>query len=784
MVASLLAVGASPAAAIDDKSKADHTTKNTACLGPATADAGFTDTVGLGAEAAINCLAYYGITTGKTADKFDPGANVTRSQMALFLSRTAKVIGVDLMGGTMAADFGDIADQGEDRQAAIKALARNGILMGRSSMSFMPDAEITRTEMAVALVALLDKTPGVGLSKATSGDNKGLYVFGSTPGTGDLPNDSFSDAYAAVSQPVNNAISAAYELGITTGKPAGSDVFDPNGTVPRKNMASFITRALAHSNVRPAGLTAQLDGAQITVSVRDANFAPVVNQAVDAFKTAVAYESKALKADGTCSSRTSLLDGATKCQIDGADSVTQSDGNVTLAAIADVGDGQTVWIWQGDLGDKVDSSTEFFEISVPKGAVDPPAAASAIISTDLPKQPGVSPPVDVTRVHFGTTVTFTIQLQGDPDSDANTPNNVNVGPPSGNPTKYTVTLESFNGDNTNADNRLSQTTQPVTIGPDGSGSFTASAADPGATTPGNFVTVRATVAFASGPTIITVTGSPVSVVYSDESAKVEYVTIAPVPAQVAPGTTGNTGNAVTVTAVDQFGQPVKGAGIVLKSNNPTGTGDPDGSTIRTTALLTGNSGTVRIGYSYTGNASEETLVAMWDGHVPAVAAVDLNNDGDTDDPGESPAVAAVGDLGTADVAANGSYTCETEDECGDTKVYWVRPSILMLQTTVNILSADTDNDQIVVDLQTGSEVTPTSVNYDGNDYFTVITRNATDTADVSTPSSMEDFEAALTKALADAAKTPANDQPTLAWDSYVFDDPTDIASFTLDVTTS
>ena len=72
LVASLLAVGASPAAAV--KGKADNTATATACLGPAAADAGFEDTVGLGAEAAINCLAYYGITTGKTATTFDTPA--------------------------------------------------------------------------------------------------------------------------------------------------------------------------------------------------------------------------------------------------------------------------------------------------------------------------------------------------------------------------------------------------------------------------------------------------------------------------------------------------------------------------------------------------------------------------------------------------------------------------------------------------------------------------------------------------------------------------------------
>ena len=88
MVASILAVGASPAAAAPRQP--DHEAKWKACLGPAVAERGFTDvsaTDNASHYDNINCLAYYGITTGRTADTYAPGANVTRSQMALFLNR-------------------------------------------------------------------------------------------------------------------------------------------------------------------------------------------------------------------------------------------------------------------------------------------------------------------------------------------------------------------------------------------------------------------------------------------------------------------------------------------------------------------------------------------------------------------------------------------------------------------------------------------------------------------------------------------------------------------------
>ena len=65
----------------------------------------------------------------------------------------------------------------------------------------------------------------------------------------------------------------------------------------------------------------------IIVSVRDADFAPVANQAVDAFRAMASQEDRAFKADGSCSSRTTAVDGTKKCEIDGADPVTDSDGN-------------------------------------------------------------------------------------------------------------------------------------------------------------------------------------------------------------------------------------------------------------------------------------------------------------------------------------------------------------------------------------------------------------------------------------------------------------------------
>ena len=84
LIASLLAVGASPAGA--DTDKADNKAGTAACVGGAIADNMFTDVSDDHTfRDAINCVAYYGITNG-TGDgsTYSPNQDVTRAQMAVF----------------------------------------------------------------------------------------------------------------------------------------------------------------------------------------------------------------------------------------------------------------------------------------------------------------------------------------------------------------------------------------------------------------------------------------------------------------------------------------------------------------------------------------------------------------------------------------------------------------------------------------------------------------------------------------------------------------------------
>ncbi len=110
LVASLLAVGASPAVALDEDSKPDKPAATSACVGDATDDQMFSDvSEGHAFRGAIDCLAYYGVTVGYGDGTFRPNADVSNEEMVLFMERAAAAAGADA-----EAVVGDFADTGSD----------------------------------------------------------------------------------------------------------------------------------------------------------------------------------------------------------------------------------------------------------------------------------------------------------------------------------------------------------------------------------------------------------------------------------------------------------------------------------------------------------------------------------------------------------------------------------------------------------------------------------------------------------------------------------------------
>jgi hypothetical protein len=168
-------------------------------------DNAFTDITGNVHEAAILWVAGEGIATGFGDGRFGPNDDVTRGQMATFLSRA-----LDLPPGT--ATFTDI--DGNTHADAIRAVAEAGISEGRGDGTFGPDEPVTRGQMATFLTRALDLAPGA----ATFPDVDPENVH--APG-----------------------ISAVAEAGITSGFADGT--FGPSNPVTRGQMATFLFNALA-----------------------------------------------------------------------------------------------------------------------------------------------------------------------------------------------------------------------------------------------------------------------------------------------------------------------------------------------------------------------------------------------------------------------------------------------------------------------------------------------------------------------------------------------------------
>ena len=396
LVGSLLLDPGRPAAGADGE--VDRPAVYSACVGPATASAGFTDMVNSFAEDAVNCLAHYEIAKGTDPGVFSPNVSISRLQMALFLTRAARPAGITLPSGGDRG-FTDISRMTPEIQTAINQVAELGIMRGRSVTTFAPTEVVTREDMAVHLAAFLAVATvgpgGVDIDKVT-------------------PDDTVFTDVRRVSERAHKAIRNLYEMGITDGTTAST--FSPNAPVSRAQMAAFITRTLAHTNARPAGVTVQPSGGPVryqddpltfTVSVRDAGHRPVRGVKVDIFYAVGAGARRtAITGGGECAS-VKRLGGSRVCVIDGADLGVNGYGNLNGAPTFRLDDDMTVWAWTGELG------ARYHEDTSEAGSVDIVAhenAAYVQVDADIAGQVGRPRPDLEYRVRYGTTVTFTLQL--------------------------------------------------------------------------------------------------------------------------------------------------------------------------------------------------------------------------------------------------------------------------------------------------------------------------------------------------------------------------------------
>jgi hypothetical protein len=124
---------------------------------PDGSDQGFTDvgTLDAATQKAINQLAQLEISKGTTATTFSPFDNVTREQMALFISRLVTAAGVALPDPLADQGFTDISGLTAESQKAINQLAEVGIALGLPNGLYVPAGPTLRWQMALFLTRAL-----------------------------------------------------------------------------------------------------------------------------------------------------------------------------------------------------------------------------------------------------------------------------------------------------------------------------------------------------------------------------------------------------------------------------------------------------------------------------------------------------------------------------------------------------------------------------------------------------------------------------------------------------
>ena len=540
-------------------------------------DAGFTDVPpGSFFDDAVNCLAYYGTTTGTTPDTYGPADDVTRAQMAVFLYRMAPEAGVVLDATPPDAGFTDISELSAEAQLAINSLADKGIVKGKTATTYQPAATVWRQQMALFLARFSDaaSAPMTG-----PGGTQAKNVTGTTTNFTDLGN---------VTVEANTAIIEVFHLGVAAGTTATT--FDPVGNVNRGQMSLFLTRLAAHMNVRPAGINIQAAPASgndivpaapslsydVAVTSRTAAFAPAANTVVDQWNF-VSYTGAALstpfKTDGTCNTPNAQIYSApgslNPCVIDVGDSITSGDGNYEYSASAYTPNTYDLYAWTGATGAKFDMDTTTYSMVT----VKPDSVADGFTFT-LDPTSGL--------LKFGDTATWTVQVTegGDAIAEAG----------------WTFKMGRFTN-NSEGQTTITDPFTTLTTDANGQATYTATYADPSSTVDNwqhQDVWVS-TSAFGGA-------GAPLAQWDDDAAVAAKVVVSSPTEYKII-NDPAPTANSATALVTDQYGNPMSGVAVLLTSDETDGLNA--GNTV-----TTGSDGKASINYQWTSvNDREETITA-------------------------------------------------------------------------------------------------------------------------------------------------------------------------------
>ena len=601
-------------------------------------------------------------------------------------------------------------------------------------------------------------------------------------------------------------------------------------------MASFITRTLAHTTVRPAGLSGQSVSSSVQISLRDNNFEAVVNEWIDAFYVKPDRVDDAFTRNGSCSRLPDTApDGAARCKVDKGDLLTEADGNVEFSLpLTFVGDERTLWAWTGDTGDTFDDETDpVVELDVIQGLMP---ANRAIVTSNM--RPGA------TEARYGAKITHTIQLQ---HYNAET-GVVLEAVPLGQDFAYRLitTLRNAPTRDQNgarvAGGLLSQNSKVITIGTDGTAEFVITAADPqphrrdenaprevefylvpltagttipikigqaGTTAGGSHPNDYATTtdgADDGNPATLEATGTTNGYVqFDDDAGSVQAVVLIDGAAAQGPfyeyQDSGGETAYVTVAALNEYGETVPGVRVKVSAvgtdaclpllvepldNDGVGVNsndDPADDVVVATEYQTGRFGTARIAHTglptETRNSNAQTLVAVYPGSADGAGYESTCRPSATGGHVERGAAvgAAVADLNAVPPVTLAQAQASAFANADLITLDSARPTLHWIAPD-SAAGAGGSEPVVVVDTTANEVVVGEDANDDPND-FVLVLYDSTDQFKVNGISkSMEKFEEALDDAVSDDRVTAV----TLVWSGYDYRDPDEITEWNLTFT--
>ena len=657
LVPALAASPASAAVATTATASADLATLSACPASASIPSAGFTDTT----STDVDCIAYYGITTGVTATTYEPTASIPRYQMALYLTRFLTKAGYTLGTGADQG-FTDISGYSADIQTAINQLKQAGVTNGTTTTTYSPDDNVTREQMAMFVERSLGKAtagPGGSNDSLTADDGLSANVHSLVLVYNYTDIDTGSVTYEG-----HNAISELYNLGVP-GDLKTVTTFSPAADITRDTMATWLTNAAAHTSLRPSGVVIQATNNtgwgnmataanELHVSHRDSSFVAVADTLVDVFgyTTVTTVDEAAFTAAGGCKDALEVIGGAEElCLIENTDHVTNQSGNIQIeqtdiAAAANVGDGESTqyWAWTAAVGTYYSSTATSTTTSVTstKGgdfahiSFTNPYANVNVSGTVLT---GVSSAA--LDAKNGSDVTITVQLRSQAGTAA-----YNVAQAG-----CSINVTSATGTHGAATTAIATTV--ITTDANGSATFTASKADPttgndaattqfltfsnyalnsaaGCTTIGDFTHGATGVAGDAGAFLGT--ANTLAFKWDDTTRDNNSVVASSANSYVRATATGSgASNTITATSYDQYGVGVANGSIGLTETLAGAT-----ASTFTTTRTTNSSGSATFGVSrdaatsaqssFRANDDEDnndTAIAIWT-VVPSSTALDTS----------------------------------------------------------------------------------------------------------------------------------------------------------------